>query len=62
MERGRNIAVDDWTPLDDSMPLEEWTPLDRDVMLKGSVLVSVRKRDGSPRVGKKVTIRGCGFV
>ena len=37
-----------------------WT--ERDVLLKGSILVVVRARDGSPRAGMRVTIRGCGFV
>jgi len=44
------------------MPFDEWTPLRRDVLLKGSLLVVVRARDGSPLAGKKVTIRGCGFT
>ena len=59
---GGNLSVDDWTPLDDLMRPDDWTPLDRDVLLKGLVSVVVRARDGSPRVGKRVTIRGCGFV
>jgi hypothetical protein len=54
--------VDDWSPLDDLMSFDEWSALQRDVLLKGWVLVIVRGRDGSPRVGKKVTVRGCGFV
>jgi hypothetical protein len=54
--------VDDWSPLDELMPLDEWSALERDVLLKGSILVVVRGRDGSPRAGKQVTVRGCGFV
>ena len=54
--------MDDWTPFDDTMPFDERTPLQRDVLLKGWLLVVVTDRDGSPRAGKKVTIRGCGFT
>ena len=52
----------DWTPLDDLMPFDEGDSLQRDVLLKGWISVVVRDRDGSPRVGKTVKIRGCGFV
>lgn len=59
--------MNDWTPFDDApsndlKSFDDWTPLQRDVSLKGSVLVVVRARDGSPRVGKKVIVRGCGFL
>jgi hypothetical protein len=54
--------VDEWSPFDDMMPFDRIGPLQREVLLKGSILVVVTGRDGSPRVGKKVTIRGCGFV
>ena len=57
-----DFPVDDWTPLDDAMPFDEGTPLQRDVLLKGSLLVVVTDREGSPRAGVKVTIRGCGSV
>ncbi len=56
------IPVDDWSPLDDAMPFDGGTPLQRDVLLRGWLLVVVTARDGSPRAGKKVTIRGCGFT
>jgi hypothetical protein len=39
-----NLTVDDWSPLDDLMPFEEWSALDRDVLLKGTLLVVVRRR------------------
>ena len=42
--------------------MEEWSPLEEDVLLKGSLLVIVRGRDGLPREGKKVRVKGCGFV
>ena len=54
--------MDDWSPLDDEMPFEEGTPLQRDVLLKGWLLVVVTARDGSPRAGMKVRVRGCGFT
>ncbi len=54
--------MDDWTPLDDAMPFDEGTPLQRDVLLKGWLLVVVTDRDGSPRAGMKVRVRGCGFT
>ena len=54
--------MDDWSSLDDEMPFEEGTPLRRDVLLKGWLLVVVTDRDGCPRAGEKVTIRGCGFT
>ena len=54
--------MDDWTPLDDEVPFDEGTPLRRDVLLKGWLLVVVLARDGSPRAGMKVRVRGCGFT
>jgi hypothetical protein len=42
--------------------MSEWSPLERDVLLKGSLTVVVRRRDGSPCSGQRVSIRGCGFV
>ena len=54
--------MDDWSPLDDAMPFDEGTPLRRDVLLKGWLTVVVTARDGSPRAGMKVRVRGCGFT
>jgi hypothetical protein len=42
--------------------MDDWSPLEEDVLLKGSLLVIVRGRDGRPRPGKTVVVRGCGFV
>lgn len=42
--------------------MEEWSPLEEDVLLKGSLLVIVRGRDGRPRPDKRVMVKGCGFV
>jgi hypothetical protein len=56
------VGVEEWSPLDDLMPFDELSALERDVLLKGSLLIVVRRPDGSPRAGKKVVIRGCGFV
>jgi hypothetical protein len=36
--------------------------LEDDILLKGSVLVVVRDRAGTPRAGQQVVVRGCGFV
>ena len=54
--------MDDWSPLDDLLPFDISGPLQRDVLLKGSLHIVVRRPDGSPRPGKKVTIQGCGFM
>jgi hypothetical protein len=41
----------------------DWSPLEDDVLLKGSLLVVVRsRRDKRPLPGKRVVVRGCGFV
>ena len=56
------IPVDDWSSLDDEIPFEEGTPLQRDVLLKGWLLVVVQARDGFPRAGMEVRVRGCGFT
>jgi hypothetical protein len=40
----------------------DWSPLEDDVLLKGTVTVVVRRRDGRPRAGQRVIVRGCGFV
>jgi hypothetical protein len=42
--------------------MDDWSPLEEDVLLKGSLLVTVRGRDGRPREGKRVVVKGCGFV
>jgi hypothetical protein len=42
--------------------MSEWSPLERDVLLKGLLTVVVRRRDGRPASGQRVSIRGCGFV
>ena len=61
VSRGR-FPVDDWSPPDDTLPFAEWSSLRHEVLLKGSLLVIVTDRDGSPRAGERVTVRGCGFV
>ncbi|MDY3554383.1 hypothetical protein R5W24_003505 [Gemmata sp. JC717] len=38
------------------------SPLEDDVLLKGTLTVVVRRRDGRPGAGQRVRIRGCGFV
>ena len=40
----------------------DWSPLEDDVLLKGTLTVIVRRRDGRPCVGRRVVVRGCGFV
>jgi hypothetical protein len=42
--------------------MNDWSPLDGDVLLKGTLRVLVRGRDGRPRPGKRVVVKGCGFV
>jgi hypothetical protein len=43
--------------------MSDWSPLEEDVYLKGTLLVRVTSRkDHRPRVGKRVQVRGCGFV
>lgn len=42
--------------------MAEFSPLEDDVLLKGSLLIVVRGRDGQPRPGKQVQVRGCGFI
>lgn len=43
--------------------MDDWSPLEQDVLLKGTLLVRViSKRDGTPRVGKKIAVFACGFV
>lgn len=42
--------------------MDDRSPLEGDVLLTGSLLVIVRGRDGRPRPGKKVLVRGCGFA
>jgi hypothetical protein len=42
--------------------MSDWSPLDEDVLLKGSLLVIVRRPDGRPRAGQRVDVQGCGFV
>jgi hypothetical protein len=41
--------------------MDDWSPLEEDVLLKGRLTVVVRRRDGRPRAGQRVMIRGCGF-
>jgi hypothetical protein len=40
----------------------EWSPLEDDVLLKGTLTVVVRRPDGRPCPGRRVVVRGCGFV
>jgi hypothetical protein len=40
----------------------DWSPLEDDVLLKGTLTVVVRRRDGRPYPGRRVEVRGCGFV
>ncbi|MGL4424393.1 MAG: hypothetical protein ACRCZF_27305 [Gemmataceae bacterium] len=40
----------------------DWSPLEDDVLLKGTLTVIVRRRDGRPQVGMQIRVRGCGFV
>ena len=42
--------------------MDDWSPLEEDVLLKGTLQVIVRRRNGHPRPGAKVLVRGCGFV
>jgi hypothetical protein len=43
--------------------MDEWSPLEEDVLLKGMLRVIVRGgRDGIPRAGQQVVIKGCGFL
>jgi hypothetical protein len=43
--------------------MSDWSPLDGDVLLKGTLFVRViGRKDRQPRVGRRVTVRGCGFV
>jgi hypothetical protein len=38
------------------------SPLDDDILLRGTLTVVVRRRNGLPSIGRMVTVRGCGFV
>jgi hypothetical protein len=40
----------------------DWSPLEDDVLLKGTLTVVVRRRDGRPCPKKWVLLRGCGFL
>ncbi len=40
----------------------DWSPLDEDILLKGTLTVVVRRRDGRPSRGQRVSVRGCGFI
>jgi hypothetical protein len=40
----------------------DWSPLEDDVLLKGTLTIIVRRRDGRPRAGQRVQVRGCGLV
>jgi hypothetical protein len=43
--------------------MNDWSPLDEDVLLKGTLFVRVMSRaSGTPLPGKRVVVRGCGFV
>jgi len=42
--------------------MEDWSPLEEDVLLKGSLYIVVRGPDGRPRAGRRVLVKGCGFV
>jgi hypothetical protein len=39
----------------------DWSPLEDEILLEGMLNVVVRRRDGRPRLGQRVGIRGCGF-
>lgn len=41
--------------------MEEWSYASDDVYLKGTLLIIVKGRDGKPREGKRVQVKGCGF-
>jgi hypothetical protein len=42
--------------------MDDWSPLQDDVLLKGTLLVIVRGRDGKPKTNKRVAVHACGFV
>ena len=42
--------------------MDDWSPLEEDVYLKGTLTVFVRRANGRPRPGQRVTVQGCGFV
>jgi hypothetical protein len=42
--------------------MSDWSPLEDDVLLVGMLTVIVRLPDGRPVRGRRVLIRGCGFV
>jgi hypothetical protein len=42
--------------------MHDWSPLERDVLLKGTLTVIVRRADGAPCRNQRITIRGCGFA
>lgn len=42
--------------------MHDWSPLEDDVLLAGTLTVVVRRRNGRPRAGLRVVVRGCGFV
>ena len=42
--------------------MSDWSPLEEDVYLKGTLTVVLRRRDGRPCRGRRVTVRACGFV
>jgi hypothetical protein len=69
----RSSSGKTWTAILDGTPflgggfrsehMAEWSPLEDGVLLKGTLRVIVRnRRDGQPRVGQRVAVRGCGFV
>lgn len=42
--------------------MSDWSPLEEDVYLKGLLTVVVQRPDGRPCRGRRVIVRGCGFV
>lgn len=40
---------------------DDWSLPQEDVLLKGTLTVVVRDRDGGVRAGQRVALRGCGF-
>jgi hypothetical protein len=42
--------------------MADWSPLEDGVLLKGSLTVIVTRSNGRPCPGRRVEVRGCGFV
>jgi hypothetical protein len=58
---GRENRPTHFTFTSERSAMSEWSPLEDDVLLKGTLLVVVKGRDGKPRAGKRVQVKGCGF-